>query len=595
MKKSLPYFWLGCLFFFLFLFSGEVQAETYLGENVSSEFRGVWIDVRSIPPSREGVKALVDKLSDVGFNAVLVEVFYRGETIYPSSFLASLGLKEQMEAFSGWDPLLVLTDLAHQKGMEVHAWFDVAYLGLNGPDQILEKYPAWSIYTREGKNFYRQGENAFFFLCPGHPGVLDFFQNLLGEMASKYEIDGIHLDYLRFPDPALADVCYDSIHRKEFFELEGEDPLNLDPLVDQELYRKWNDYRANLITDFLSSLSGYLRSFYPKIELSVAVWPRGFPLGLNPNYLQDWPRWAKENLVDVLVPMVYTSRVSELKGLLVWVKYFLEEETAFWAGLQAYNLSSPEELVSQIKASRQFGPEGIVIFALPYLDDSYLAALKDYFSIPLPSKEAAFSFEFPEEKREIEANFVYQPILIDGVLEEDVWKKADWQGDFWLITGEGKATEWTEIAVAYDREKLYLAFRAHFKDLNQVRLSVFGRDGPVFYDDSLEVFLDPQSTQSFYYHLAWNTGEAVYDSYLPWKGVAWNGEWELSSSWEDNLWLGEVAIPFSSLGVPPPEAGDVWRVNFNRNSIALGEFSSWSFTPGTYHAPSFFGELKFSK
>ncbi|MEN3202825.1 MAG: family 10 glycosylhydrolase [Atribacterota bacterium] len=563
----------------------------------AAEFRGiqgVWIDVRSIPQTPEGIRDLVEHLHKAHCNALFVESFYRGETIYPSSFCATQGLSPQMEPFrsASFDPLAVFIKEAKKRGMQVHAWYHMFYVGLDTPGPILSRFPQWVARNRDGTAGYVQGGKRFFFVCPMHEGVLEFYQGLLEEVATKYDLDGIHLDYFRFPDPTLADACYCENCRETFRRAYGFDPLFLDPVKDFEKHQKWIAFRADALSRFAASLAHSVRRVRPEVLLSCAVKPFGFPLLGYPGFLQDWPRWGKERIFDFLVPMTYSSRPAEFEGLLLWVRTFLRE-TPFCAGVWCAGMEK-EKVLDEVHRAWKHTPLGVVLFALPYLSEDLLASvfagsvappsLEDFpnlLALPLAPQD------FLNRRRTIVARYAASPVTIDGVLE-DVWQYADWQGDFVSILGE-RAQEETRVACLYDAHNLYVAYliRGSFAP---GRITAY--DGPVFYDDSVELFLDPWLSRSFFLQFATNALGTKYDA-SSFLGARFEGAWEVGVKSEGDETVIEMMIPFVTLSKEAPKENEMWGVNFCRNNVTLGAFSSWSPMPGVYGASFFFGTLVF--
>lgn len=568
------------------------------------ELRGAWLDTRSIPSNREGIRSIVDILHESGFNAIFVESYYHSRTLYPSSYLESLGMERQMPAFEGFDPLDSLIEEARSRSMQVHVWLHLFYAGLNDPGPLLSRFPEWKTVNRDGSTGYTHGGNHFYWVSPFPSGVADFYAGLVQEIMENYAIDGIQLDYIRFPDPVRADAGYSMEVRQAFLEKHGVDPIDLDPLQNKELFRAWNEFRSRAVDRVVEHIAHTVRAQGEDVLLSASVMTRGMPIELNSSYLQDWPRWAENRYLDMLIPMAYSSRVNEMRGMLLWVNHFLRDNIPMYAGLQAFNLHSPQELALQVDAARSMGAQGVVIFAWPYLTGEVLEALgKGPFAeiaLAPPRSALVSAFTSPVEPvsyshshpRRIRARYISQKPVIDGRITENIWQEAEWQGDFSLITGEEAASEQTEIAAAWDEENLYIAFRAKDPSPERMKATITERDGPVFYDDSVEVFIDPGRTRSFYYHLAVNTLGTQYDSHSL-KGVNFQGEWHTAATVDEAGYTVEMLIPFSDLEYTP-SAGELWGINFNRNTVSSGEFSGWSFTPGTFHAPSFFGDIEFS-
>ena len=202
----------------------------------------------------------------------------------------------------------------------------------------------------------------------------EFYSQLFQEVGKNYPIDGIHLDYLRFPDPTLADACYASEHCQKFEEEYGVDPREISPLNQPAFYREWNKTRAQFLTDFVTYISEELRHSLPHLIFSCAVKPQGFPEELNPRSLQDWPRWAELGLFDVFIPMTYSSRPPEFKGLLLWINTFLSSSAPFYSGIWGVNLSD-HSIAQEIAIAREAKSQGVSIFAYPYLTDQTLSFL----------------------------------------------------------------------------------------------------------------------------------------------------------------------------------------------------------------------------
>ncbi|MCS7242007.1 MAG: family 10 glycosylhydrolase [Candidatus Caldatribacterium sp.] len=556
--------------------------------------QGVWIDVRSIPETPEGIRDLVARLYRAHCNALFVESFYRGETVYPSAFLAAQDLPPQMERFraTSIDPLALFIKEARKYGMQVHAWYDMFYVGLNDPGPILSRFPQWAAKNRDGTLGYVQGGKRFFFVCPMHEGVLAFYQGLLEEVARKYDLSGIHLDYFRFPDPTIADTCYCEDCRRAFQEAYGLDPLSLDPIRDFAAYEQWVAFRADALSRFAMSLAGTLRRACPEVLLSCAVKPLGFPLSGYPGFFQDWPRWGRERIFDFLVPMTYSSRPAEFEGLLIWVRTFLRE-TPFCAGVWCVGMEKGNVLL-EVARAWEHTPCGVVLFAFPYLTEDLLTHV---FSQPL---EPPVRSDFPrlsalplalqdilDRRRTIVARFVSSPVTVDGILE-DAWRKADWQGDFVSILGE-EAQGRTQVACLYDTHNLYVAYVLEGSFLLG---QITAQDGPVFLEDSVELFLDPWFLRSFFMQFAVNALGTKYEA-SSFLGARFEGTWEVGVAINDGRAVVEIAIPFLTLAREMPKKGTTWGVNFCRNNVTSGEFSTWSPMPGVYGAPFFFGTLVF--
>lgn len=109
--------------------------------------------------------------------------------------------------------------------MQVHAWMHIFHISLDEAGPILNLYSHWAVVSKEGKPGYQSDNYFFFWLCPMEKEVWDFYLSLLSEITEKYPIDGIRLDYCRFPELTLADTCYAKTPRQSFLESYGIDPV----------------------------------------------------------------------------------------------------------------------------------------------------------------------------------------------------------------------------------------------------------------------------------------------------------------------------------------------------------------------------------
>ncbi|BER92954.1 family 10 glycosylhydrolase [Atrimonas thermophila] len=575
----------------LFLVCGIVLS---LGTFASAQnLRGVWVDTKSIPRTPEEIANMVDQLHHVGFNTIFLESFYHGETIYPSSLLASLGLPKQQKLFAeaGYDPLEVFLSEAHKRSMQVHAWVHIFYISLDEAGEILNLYPHWAVVSKEGKPGYQSGNHFFFWLCPMEKEIWDFYLNLFSEMAEKYPVDGIHFDYCRFPEFTLADTCYAQAHRQNFFASYGLDPITLSPLENPTAYKQWIQFRTEQLTEFVRYLTSNLKNRFPTLLLSCAIKPLGFPLGLYPGALQDWPTWGKEKLFDFLVAMTYTSRPGEFEGMVHWVGTFLEG-TPFAAGVWAFNQKT-ETILEEIKRALYYPLTGIVIFAYPYLSKETLHALtQEFLSGNCSPMKAFLSLSFYQvNHRSAHVFFTQEAVTVDGILSETSWKRADWQNNFITITGEPSRYS-TSFTLLYDEENLYCAFKLGLLTPTQPRFRE--HDSPVFYEPSVEIFIDPFANSGIWYQIAINYNGTVYDSFSL-TGSRFNGNWKVAvhKDSNDTLYI-EIALPFQELG-KRPEKGEIWGANFCRNEPEKDEFSVFSPVPGLYAAPTLLGNIIFGK
>ncbi|MEN6643162.1 MAG: sugar-binding protein [Armatimonadia bacterium] len=184
-----------------------------------------------------------------------------------------------------------------------------------------------------------------------------------------------------------------------------------------------------------------------------------------------------------------------------------------------------------------------------------------------------------------------KPIALDGKLTEAVWAGVAPIRDFSVLGEDAKAKQQTEAWLAYDDDNLYIAVKAHESQMDKLAATVTERDGKVFNEDVIEIFVDPAKTNFAMLQFAFNPlgtqadlmGDAVGMS------MTWNGLWQVKVARGADFWSAEVALPFATLGVSPLVKSE-WGLNICRERAADGELSCWAPT-AKFGAPASFGRV----
>lgn len=191
-----------------------------------------------------------------------------------------------------------------------------------------------------------------------------------------------------------------------------------------------------------------------------------------------------------------------------------------------------------------------------------------------------------------------QTPLIDGQLDDRCWAGARGAKGFTRVLeqGAGPSTRQTTVYLTYDRDNLYVAFECTEPRLADRMARVRTRDGKVFRDDCIEVYLDVSHDHDSYAQFVVNTLNTQYDAQKPFPANQWDAEWKSAVAIFSEHFQVELAIPFKSLGVTMPEPYEVWGGNFYRQVWVPGaeEWSGWSPTREWFHEPGYFGHLIFA-
>jgi len=182
---------------------------------------------------------------------------------------------------------------------------------------------------------------------------------------------------------------------------------------------------------------------------------------------------------------------------------------------------------------------------------------------------------------------------IDGKLNDAAWRNA---GSVDLVTMTGqRPVAGTRAWVCRDVRNLYVAFEGARRPGRKLHADESKRDGLVYLDDCVEVFLDTDHRHEQYFHFALNCQSVLLDEQCSpdGKDVGWDGRWRAKTSVAEDAWYAEIEIPFATLGGVPGE-GRTWGMNLCRERPdEPQENSCWSPTYTNFHQPDQFGDLLF--
>jgi len=339
------------------------------------EIRAIWLDRGTIVQagSRQGLAQIFDRLREAGINTVFIETINAGYPIYPSQVAP-----QQNPLTRHWDPLEVAVDLAHQRDMEIHAWMwtfaagnqrhnTVVNLPWNYPGPILEAHPGWANLDHRGQSIPAGQTKPF--LDPANPQVRSYLLRLAEEIVTRYDVDGLQLDYIRYPfqDPSAGRTYgYGTASRQQFARLTGVDPVDISP-GDRQLWQQWTDFRVEQINSFVAEVARVVRQRRPDAVLSAAVFPMSEHERLQ-KLQQHWEVWAQRGDVDLIVTMSYAMDTNRLQRLTTpWLTDADLGSAMVLPGIRLLDLPDAATL-DQIQATRDMPAAGYALFAAENLN-----------------------------------------------------------------------------------------------------------------------------------------------------------------------------------------------------------------------------------
>jgi uncharacterized lipoprotein YddW (UPF0748 family) len=320
----------------------------------AGEFRGVWDHdgMGFYPGDRRSWEKTCLELSSSGMSAILPNLAWGGKAHYPSKHIpASRTCRE----FG--DQLDQCIRAAKKAGLEVHVW-KICWNIENAPPEFRQKM------RQEGRLQRSLGGTTKEWLDPAVPANVELELAVIRERAARYDIDGIHLDYIRYPS---KDYCYSPSTKKAFEKNIGYPVRNWPRGVQAggSLADTFQAWRAKQISDFVWRVRSELRSINPSIKLSAAVF-RGYP-SCRDSVGQDWVEWLRHGYVDFVCPMTYTEDLSNFRSETARHLSFPGAKSRIVPGLGVTAGDSqltPDKVIAQVRSLRELGAPGFVLFDL---------------------------------------------------------------------------------------------------------------------------------------------------------------------------------------------------------------------------------------
>ncbi|GBR74647.1 putative lipoprotein YddW [Candidatus Termititenax aidoneus] len=376
--------------------SAETRAKT-AADSSFAETRALWV-TRFELVDTPNIPALVKRAAESNFNTLFVQVCGRGTAFYESKILPK-------DTRVSHDALAMILAEAQKYKISVHAWINTLYVWSDlelpvSPEHVVNKHPEWIMALRgDGRNKY---------LDPAIPEAREYLKSIYLEVARNYAVDGVHLDYVRYPG---AGAGFTEYSQRTFERLYGVDPLALYQnkevalrLFGAEEYQqkmlRWDDWRRESINSLVRGLFYELTIAAPKVILTAAVLPD--PDSAAKNNFQDWAAWMRGGYIDAIAPMIYDRDARVVQKQIVRAAELADEHSVpVFVGLGAWRRSA-DAIVSDVEFLRRAHREmdykylrGVVLFSYDGIKNvpDYLEHIKRHIFV----EQAAQSP--PREKR----------------------------------------------------------------------------------------------------------------------------------------------------------------------------------------------------
>lgn len=331
---------------------------------VSREFRGLWVaTVANIDwPTDTGLsqvsqlaemRVILDRAQALRMNAVIVQVRAAGDAIYRSSLEPwAKALTGTQGRDPGWDPLEAWVTEAHLRGLELHAWFN-PYRAGNLKDTLTL---AANHLAKARPDLARIAEGQLWF-DPGEPEVQAQTLNVVVDVLSRYDIDGVHMDDYFYPYPVGSTPVFpDDASYAKYLAAGGTAMARA-------------DWRRQNVDTFIQRLYAEVHRLKPVVKVGISpfgIWRPGFPPGVTgldayAAIFADSKKWLENGWVDYFAPQLYWSLSStgqNFTALLDWWISVNSQKRHLWPGLGAHRVA--DGTASAYAASEIINELGVV-------------------------------------------------------------------------------------------------------------------------------------------------------------------------------------------------------------------------------------------
>lgn len=357
------------------------KAQEWMGvEMPKTEIRAVWLttvksldwprtkalDARSVEKQKQELCTILDKLQRANINTIILQTRVRGTMIYPSKIepwddcLTGTHCKSP-----GYDPLAFAVEQCHKRGMELHAWLVTIPLGELKKQQACGKQ---SVMKRHPELCKIVGNDVF--MLPSAKGTADYIASLCREIINNYDVDGISLDYIRYPESTYG--------FKDGSTTAQQKRDNITRIV-----RRVHDV-VKPLKPWVKLSSSPVGKFKDLSRYKSGGW------NAYSAVYQDAQGWLRDNLQDILFPMMYLRGNHFYPFLFDWAENSYGHPVCPGLGIYFLDPSEGKWVLNDIRAQmhtvRNSEIGGLAMFRSNFFTRNvkglYTTACTEFFAYP---------------------------------------------------------------------------------------------------------------------------------------------------------------------------------------------------------------------
>ncbi len=272
--------------------------------------------------------------------------------------------------YNDWTLLDSIIRDSHKYGIELHPYIIAGYK--NSPkNPIVNEHPEWLVVNMQGERLTN--------LNLANPEVRRFITKSASEFL-RHDIDGLHLDYIRFD--LHQNFSYDSLTCRDFENEFGTSPLKLDKDTGDPLWCKWIEWNADKVTELVSDLRKMIKGSGRNIPLSAAVFPD--PRASRFEVGQDWEKWVRDGLLDITCPMIYLDNsvvfTEDVRRALEICKGRSEVIVGIWLGHRYHRDVDEDTMKEHVMIAWKENADGVSFWSASSFNKDYQ---KKFLELPI--------------------------------------------------------------------------------------------------------------------------------------------------------------------------------------------------------------------
>jgi len=369
-----------------------------------TELRGVWLTnvASGVLYTPWGINRAISQLAKLKFNTIYPVVWNRGNTFYPSLVAKKVTGRDRDLSLQvlklNQDVLAQIVKQGHRQGLRVIPWFEYGFMA--PPNSALAKrHPDWLTARRNASKItvdvnQPKATNPKVvdpmltkgvWLNPFHPQVQQFMLNMIVEVVTKYDVDGVQFDdHFGLPSDFGYDRFTVALYQQEH---QGKIPPN-NPLDAQ-----WLRWRADKLTNFMERVYKAVKAVKPECLVTLSPNPQDYAYRAT---LQDWQTWVNRGLVEELICQIYRNdRKSFIAELQQTALQTARKKIPVGIGILTGSVTNPvalKQIKQQVQWVRDRGYSGVSFF--------YWESLWGYITPESPQERRnGFSSLFSASKR----------------------------------------------------------------------------------------------------------------------------------------------------------------------------------------------------